>query len=164
MATIRKRGDSYQIRVSSGYDSQYRQVVRTKTWKPTPGMTARQVENELNRQTVMFEQLCQKGVYPSNIKFDEFAEKWMTEYARTNLKNTTYQRMVCTSKRVLQTFGHMRVDKITHGHIQAFLNKGQEYEKWQTACPKKRDTSPELSFRCVQLRFKAGNAGKQSLY
>ena len=68
MATIRKRGDSYQIRVSSGYDSQYRQVVRTKTWKPTPGMTARQVENELNRQTVMFEQLCQKGVYPSNTK------------------------------------------------------------------------------------------------
>lgn len=122
MATIRKRGDSYQIRVSSGYDSQYRQVVRTKTWKPTPGMTARQVENELNRQTVMFEQLCQKGVYPSNIKFDEFAEKWMTEYARTNLKNTTYQRMVCTSKRVLQTFGHMRVDKITHGHIQAFID------------------------------------------
>lgn len=122
MATIRKRGDSYQIRVSSGYDSQYRQVVRTKTWKPSPGMTARQVENELNRQTVMFEQLCQKGVYPSNIKFDEFAEKWMTEYARTNLKNTTYQRMVCTSKRVLQTFGHMRVDKITHGHIQAFID------------------------------------------
>ena len=34
MATIRKRGDSYQIRVSSGYDSQYSQVVRTKTWTP----------------------------------------------------------------------------------------------------------------------------------
>ena len=44
MATVRKRGSSYQIRVSSGYDSQYRQVVRTKTWKPTPGMTPRQAE------------------------------------------------------------------------------------------------------------------------
>ena len=42
MATIRKRGNSYQIRVSAGYDSEYRQVIHTKTWKPTPGMTERQ--------------------------------------------------------------------------------------------------------------------------
>ena len=64
MATVRKRGSSYQIRVSNGYDLQYRQVVRTKTWKPTAGMTSRQIENELQRQVVMFEQLCLKGVYP----------------------------------------------------------------------------------------------------
>lgn len=28
MATIRKRGKTYQIRVSTGYDALYRQVVR----------------------------------------------------------------------------------------------------------------------------------------
>ncbi len=123
MATVRKRGSSYQIRVSNGYDSQYRQVVRTKTWKPLPGMTPRQIENELQRQVVMFEQLCLKGVYPSNIKFDEFADKWLNEYARINLKKTTYQRMLCSSKRVLAAFGHMRVDKITHGHIQSFIDE-----------------------------------------
>lgn len=123
MATVRKRGSSYQIRVSNGYDSQYRQVVRTKTWKPTAGMTSRQIENELQRQVVMFEQLCLKGVYPSNIKFDELADKWLNEYARINLKKTTYQRMLCSSKRVLASFGHMRVDKITHGHIQSFIDE-----------------------------------------
>lgn len=62
MATIRKRGNSYQIRVSAGYDSQYRQVVRTKTWKPTPGMTERQIENELNRQAIMFQEQCEKAL------------------------------------------------------------------------------------------------------
>lgn len=129
MATVRKRGSSYQIRVSNGYDSQYRQVVRTKTWKPTAGMTSRQIENELQRQVVMFEQLCLKGVYPSNIKFDEFADKWLNEYARINLKKTTYQRMLCSSKRVLAAFGHMRVDKITHGHIQSFIDELSENGK-----------------------------------
>lgn len=57
MATIRKRGKTYQIRVSTGYDALYRQVVRTKTWKPKPGMSDKQIEAELNKQAVMFEEL-----------------------------------------------------------------------------------------------------------
>ena len=44
MATIRKRGKTYQIRVSTGYDALYRQVVRTKTWKPKPGMSDKQID------------------------------------------------------------------------------------------------------------------------
>ena len=49
MATIRKRGNSYQIRVSCGYDTSGNQVVQTMTWKPEPKMTAKQIEKELNR-------------------------------------------------------------------------------------------------------------------
>lgn len=69
MATIRKRGNSYQIRVSAGYDSEYRQVIHTKTWKPTPGMTERQIEKEVARQAIMFGELCKKGIVSVNIKF-----------------------------------------------------------------------------------------------
>ena len=36
MASIRKRGDTYQIRVSVGYDVHGRQIIKTKTWKPEP--------------------------------------------------------------------------------------------------------------------------------
>lgn len=36
MASIRKRGDSYQITVSCGRDSQYRKITRTTTYKPEP--------------------------------------------------------------------------------------------------------------------------------
>ena len=46
MATIRKRCDSYQIRVSCGYDSNNKQVIRTKTWKPNKNMTPKQVVGE----------------------------------------------------------------------------------------------------------------------
>ena len=44
MANIRKRGNSYQIRVSCGYDSKGNQVSKTMTWKRPEGMTDRQAD------------------------------------------------------------------------------------------------------------------------
>ena len=39
MANVSKRGDSYRIKVSCGYDVNGKQVVQTKTWKPLEGLT-----------------------------------------------------------------------------------------------------------------------------
>lgn len=122
MATIRKRGNTYQIRVSTGYDSKHKQVVRTKTWKPTVGMTERQIKAELNRQAVIFEERCLKGVVSTKVKFEELAEQWFEEYAVINLKKSSVQRLRGTKKRVYDTFGHIRVDKITRGQVQAFID------------------------------------------
>lgn len=61
MATITKRGDAYRIRCSLGYDSQGKQVIRSTTWKPEAGMTERQIEKELNRAAVLFEEKCKSG-------------------------------------------------------------------------------------------------------
>ena len=44
MATVTKRGDTYRIRVSCGYDINDKQIMRSMTWKPTPGMTKKQIE------------------------------------------------------------------------------------------------------------------------
>ena len=55
MATIRKRGNSYQIRVSCGYDTSGNQVVQTMTWKPADGMNKKQIEKELQKQAILFE-------------------------------------------------------------------------------------------------------------
>lgn len=122
MANIRKRGNSYQIRVSVGYDTNGNQVVRTKTWKPSAGMTERQIENELRKQVVIFEEKCLRGMLTSNIKFEELSEHWFEEYAKTNLKRTTLKMMRMLTSRVYPVFGHMRIDKITHHHIQAFID------------------------------------------
>ena len=56
MATIKKRGDSYLIRVSCGYDVNGKHKEQSMTWKPDEGMTKKQIEKELNRQAVMFGQ------------------------------------------------------------------------------------------------------------
>lgn len=99
MATIKKRGDSYSIRVSCGYNSKGKQMIQSMTWKPEDGMTTKQIEKEVNRQAVMFE-----------------------EYAKPNLRNTTYERMLQLRGRIYPAIGHMRMDKITPRQIQAFVN------------------------------------------
>ncbi len=122
MATIRKRGNSYQIRVSCGYDTNGNQIIRTKSWKPEPNMTARQTEKELQRQAMLFEEKCLKGLITSNVKFEEFAEQWFEEYAKLNLRSTSYSKMKQLPSRVYPAIGHLRIDKITGRHIQQFIN------------------------------------------
>lgn len=55
MATVVKRGKSYKITVSCGYDINGKQIRKHKTWNPPAGMTERQIQKELERQKVLFE-------------------------------------------------------------------------------------------------------------
>ena len=122
MATIRKRGNTYQIRVSCGYDSKGNQVIQTTSWKPEPNMTARQAEKEVQKQAMLFENKCLKGQITANVKFEDFAEQWFEEYAKLNLRNTSYAKMKQLPPRVYPAIGHLRIDKITGRHIQQFIN------------------------------------------
>ena len=122
MATIRKRGNSYQIRVSCGYDTSGNQVIQTMTWKPADGMNKKQIEKELQKQAILFEDKCMKGQVTANVKFQDFAEQWFEEYAKLNLRNTSYERMKQLTVRVYPAIGHLRLDKITSRHIQQFIN------------------------------------------
>ena len=122
MATIRKRGDTYQIRVSTGYDINGKHKEQAMTWKPEPGMTKRQIEKELNRQAVMFEEACNRGFKTSAVKFQELSEEWFENYAKLNLRSTTYTRMKQLTDRVYSAIGHLRIDKITARQLQGFVN------------------------------------------
>ena len=122
MASYYKRGNSYVIRVSCGYDTNGKQVYQSMTWKPDKEMTAKQVEKELMRQVVLFEEKCKNGFQSKAVKFETFAEEWFEEYAKTNLRNTTYERLLQLRKRIYAEIGHLRMDKITPRQIQSFLN------------------------------------------
>ena len=122
MATIRKRGNTYQIRVSCGYDTSGNQVIQTTTWKPEPNMTARQIEKEVQKQAMLFEEKCLKGQITANVKFETFAEQWFEEYAKLNLRHTSYERMRQLTQRVYPAIGHLRLDKITGRHVRQFIN------------------------------------------
>lgn len=122
MANITKRKNSYLIRVSCGYDVNGKQIFQSMTWTPDEGMTARQIEKELNRQAVLFEEQCKKGFQTKAVKFEAFAKEWFEEYARVNLRNTTYERLLQLRGRIYGAIGHMRMDKITPRQIQAFVN------------------------------------------
>ena len=123
MATIRKRSEgTYQIRVSCGYGVDVKQRNQFKSYKPEPGMTPKQIEKELTRQAVLFEEECKRGQITSAVKFEKFAEQWFEEYAKVNLRPTSYARMKQLTKRVYPAIGHKRLDKITARHIQAFIS------------------------------------------
>ncbi|MDE5577735.1 MAG: site-specific integrase [Oscillospiraceae bacterium] len=122
MATIQKRNGSYSIRVSCGYDTKGKQIIQSMTWKPSEGMTLKQIEKELKRQSVLFEEACMKGFQSKAVKFETFCEEWFEEYAKTNLRNTTYERLLQLRGRIYPVIGHIRMDKITSRQIQAFVN------------------------------------------
>ena len=77
MATIKERGNSYLIRVSCGYDINGNHKEQAMTWKPEPGMIQRQIDKELNRQAVMFEEACMHGYKASAVKFEALSEEWL---------------------------------------------------------------------------------------
>lgn len=122
MATIKKRGNSYLIRVSCGYDINGNHKEQSMTWKPDEGMTKKQIEKELNRQAVMFEESVNHGFKTSAMKFQELAEEWFENYAKNALRSTTYERMLQLTHRVYPAIGHLRIDKITARHLQGFVN------------------------------------------
>ena len=122
MATIRKRKNgSYEIKVSCGYGVDGKQHNQYKSYYPEPGMTPKQIEKEVNRQAVLFEEECKKGQITSAIKFETFAEQWLEEYAKVNLRATSYSRMIQVTKRIYPALGHKRLDKITSRDIQKFI-------------------------------------------
>ncbi|MCR5022081.1 site-specific integrase [Ruminococcus sp.] len=122
MATIKKRGSGYLIRVSCGYDVNGKHMEQSMTWKPDEGMSKRQIQKELNRQAIMFEDSVSHGFKTSAMKFQELTEEWFDSYAKMTLRNTTYARMKQLAVRVNKAIGHLRMDKITPRHIQAFVN------------------------------------------
>ena len=59
MASIRKRGNSYLIVVSMGYDYRGTRIKpRQKTVHPPEGLTPKQREKWLQEQAVLFERSC----------------------------------------------------------------------------------------------------------
>lgn len=75
----------------------------------------------MQRQAILFEEDCKRGQVTAAVKFETFAEQWFEEYAKVNLRPTSYARMKQLTKRVYPAIGHKRLDKITARDIQKFI-------------------------------------------
>ena len=124
MATVEKRGNSYRLTASAGYDGAGRQIRKTMTWKPAPGMTEKQIEKELQRQKVLFDDKVKNGQYmDGNVKFQDFAERWFEDYGKEHLRERTYLRYVELSERTYAAIGHIRLDKLQPHHLLDFYKQ-----------------------------------------
>lgn len=127
MATIEKRGESYKIIVSCGYDLCGKQIRKRTTWKPVQGMTEKQIEKELARQAFIFEEKCKKGqLLDGSIKFADFADMWFVDYAEKQLKFKTLSRYRSMMGRINAAIGHIKLDKIQPHHLLTFYDNLSE--------------------------------------
>lgn len=129
MASIEKRGDNtYKIVVSDGYDINGKKIRYPKTIKLDPNLTPKQVEKELQRLAVLFEEEVSKGLYldGSKITFAEFTDRWREDYAIKQLAPKTLFRYEGLLKRILPAIGHIRLDKLQPPHLIKFYNNLSE--------------------------------------
>ena len=120
MATIEKRNNAYRITVCCGYDINGKQIRRRMTYTPDEKMTAKQIEKEVQRQAVLFEEQCNNGqVMNGNIKFADFATDWF-KHKKNDLRPKTYARYLSMLPRINAAIGHMRLDRIQPTHLLTF--------------------------------------------
>ncbi len=161
MPTIEKRNGAYRITVSAGYDMQGKQIKKRMTWKPLPTMTEKQIQKELERQAVLFEEQVISGkVLDGNIKFEDFAEKWFTDYAEIHLRNLTLQRYRQLAKRTYQAIGHIKINRLQpHNLIDFYKSLGQESADIDCSRTLKIDLKALLSVRGITYKQLAESAG-----
>lgn len=140
MATIEKRGNSYRITVSNGYDLNGKQLRAKMSWTPEPGMTKRQIEKELNRQATLFEEQVHNAAvtHDGNIRLADFTEIFLKQYAHPYLKKKTVFGYESKMKDVNKALGHIKLKDLKPGHIASFYANLQEegMRAHTTATPK----------------------------
>lgn len=88
-----KKGEiiSYRIRVSHGYDIKGNKLKPYEmTYKPDPEMTEKQIEKELHKQAILFEEKCKSGLFGdcTNLLFSDFCDQYL-EIMKDRLSPTT---------------------------------------------------------------------------
>lgn len=124
MPTIEKRGSSYRITVSAGYDTQGKQIKKRTTWKPAEGMTEKQIEKELERQKVLFEKRVQSGqVLDGSTRFSDFVDYWLEIHAEKQLRPSTITGYKTMLGRINAAIGNIRLDRLQPTHLIQFYNE-----------------------------------------
>jgi len=123
MAHIVKRGKSYTVRVSCGYDINGKQIFKNKTFRPPEGLTAKQEKKALDEFVLDFERQAKLGrVLDGNIRFVEFCEKWFKDYGEKNLQLKTLQRYKEFAARCNQAIGNIKLEDIRPHHLNDFYS------------------------------------------
>ena len=127
MATARRKGRGYEIRVFCGLNSKYHRIDKAFTWIPPQGMSPSRVKKELERQKAMFEDKVKNGkCYDDTMRFSELADLFIEDYAKKQLSFKTYCRYLDFLKRILPAIGHMKLKDIKPLHINQFIKNLEE--------------------------------------
>ena len=115
----------YRIRVFCGYDADGKQLFQSKTWKPGPSVTAKNLDKELTRQAIIFEdevmEQLRQGVSEKPVKFRQLADEWLDLAERTGeLKISSIVRMRACRERTHAFMGETSTSMTQPFFLAAF--------------------------------------------
>lgn len=125
MASIRKRGNSYQITVSNGRKADGSQIIETTTFTPDPNKTEKQNQKALEVFIVKFEEQVKSGKFldGEKITFQEFSNRYLEEYAEQHLDlNTQAQYRTLLQIHINPVIGHLKLAKIQPRNLNTLYN------------------------------------------
>lgn len=151
MATIEKitgkTGTAYRISVSSGFDCNGKRIRHRMTYKPAPGMTARQTEKAVQRAAADFERSIEQGYALDNRQtFAEYAAYVLDLKERDGTKTKTLDRYKELMIRINQAIGHLKLVDIRPQHLNSFYKNLLEpgIRAWRSSATIKIDLAAWL--------------------
>lgn len=125
MPSIMKRGDTYRIMGSLGYDIYGKQIRKTTTYTPPENVTEGKAEKLATAYAYEFEKHCLGMVNMNeNLRFSELAEWYYSQIAVHKLKPTTYaNNRTLMDLYVLPYIGNMKLKDINTTRIDALFHE-----------------------------------------
>lgn len=91
-------------------------ILKSKTWKPSPDLTAKKNKLDLERFAMEFREQVKQGkiLEGENLKFQDFVPKWQGNYAKQNLKESTYECYnIILAQNLIPQFGEQKLSAIS---------------------------------------------------
>ena len=123
MAAINKRGNTFQITVSLGLDTNGKKIRKTTTFTPPENISLKKAEKLANDFATEYEHKC-KGLLSlnENMRFSELCEWFIENYAANRLKEiTSYNYESQIKNHLLPELGNQRLKDFTPAKITAFF-------------------------------------------
>ena len=168
MATIRERTlkngkISFEIQVKSTDKNTGKQVIKSMTWRPDDGMTAKKAQKEVILVADRFEkEILQTlsgfsaGYDPTSITFREAGELWLEKVKKDNAP-TYYVKVKDHLDYINENIGGYKLKEITPGLLQNFFNaidKRRKLVRTITPVPNFKDIIQSYGYDYMDLRYK----------
>lgn len=159
MASITRRGDSYLIKVSMGYDSNGKQIIKSKTWNIPEGTNEERARKKAEKEAVLFEEKCKHGEVSNapKLRLRDFIPTYL-ETISSSIEVTTleyYTRAI--ENYILPFMGDWIMADIKPSNIQNFIShmskkpSGVHAKKDDTFSGDRKPISPATVMRYLTI-------------
>lgn len=124
MASIQKRGDSYRIVVSMGYDVNHKKLVEITTFTPDKNLTPKKRQKAVEDFAYEFEKKCRnhERLEGEKTALKDFIDRWRSEKAEQELQPSTLERYDgIIHDFILPGLGHLKLTEIKPHTVNGFF-------------------------------------------